>query len=119
CAQAQKKGWASCPSKSVPAGEIERFVVEQIRAVGRDPAVLEGTLRQMRQQHAKAAADLRTDEKFAQRELGRHHAALKKLAAAPDADALAALHDQIKATELRLADIRDQLQQRGQTLVEP
>ena len=31
CSQAQKRGYANCPSKSVPAGEIERFVVDQIR----------------------------------------------------------------------------------------
>src|SRR5581483_1833598 len=27
CTAAQKKGWDTCPSKSIPAGEIERFVV--------------------------------------------------------------------------------------------
>jgi hypothetical protein len=37
CSAAQKKGWQTCPSKSIPAGEIERFVVDQIRCVGRDP----------------------------------------------------------------------------------
>ena len=40
CLAAQKKGWDTCPSKSVPSGEIERFVVEQIKAVGRDPATM-------------------------------------------------------------------------------
>src|ERR1019366_9125504 len=31
CTGAQKRGWNTCPSKSIPAGEIERFVVQQIR----------------------------------------------------------------------------------------
>ena len=119
CSQAQKKGWDTCPSKSVPAGEIERFVVEQIKAVGRDPAVLEGTLRQMRQQHAKCLADLKTEQKVAERERARHHAALKKLAAAPDADALAALHEQIRGAEHRLAGIRGKLQASDHQHVEP
>jgi site-specific DNA recombinase len=35
-----KRGWYTCPSKSVPAGELERFVVEHIRGIGRDPGVL-------------------------------------------------------------------------------
>jgi site-specific DNA recombinase len=39
CMGAQKRGWHSCPSKSIPAGEIEKFVVEQIRTIGKDPAV--------------------------------------------------------------------------------
>jgi site-specific DNA recombinase len=34
CTSAQAKGWNICPSKSIPAAEIERFVVEQIRAMG-------------------------------------------------------------------------------------
>ena len=29
---AQKRGWHKCPSPSIPAGEIERFVVDQIKA---------------------------------------------------------------------------------------
>jgi site-specific DNA recombinase len=30
CCAAQKRGWHSCPSKAVPAEEIEQFVLEQI-----------------------------------------------------------------------------------------
>jgi site-specific DNA recombinase len=30
CSAAQKKGWHTCPSKSVPAAALERFVLEQI-----------------------------------------------------------------------------------------
>ena len=30
CCAAQKRGWQGCPSKAVPAGEIEQFVLEQI-----------------------------------------------------------------------------------------
>jgi site-specific DNA recombinase len=44
CTGAQKRGWHTCPSKSIPAGEIERFVVEQIRRIGNDPTLLNGTL---------------------------------------------------------------------------
>jgi site-specific DNA recombinase len=37
CCAAQKRGWGSCPSKSVPALEIERVVIEQVRSYLRDP----------------------------------------------------------------------------------
>ena len=37
CGGAQKRGWDTCPSKSVPAAEIERFVLEEVRGLGRDP----------------------------------------------------------------------------------
>lgn len=50
CGQAMKRGWYTCPSKSVPAGELERFVVDQIRGIGKDPGVLAETIRQVRMQ---------------------------------------------------------------------
>ena len=46
CTNAQKRGWHACPSKSVPADEIERLVLERIRGVGRDPALLREILAQ-------------------------------------------------------------------------
>lgn len=46
CQNAQKRGWDACPSPSLPAHEIEKFVVDQIRAVGQDPSVIRDTLAQ-------------------------------------------------------------------------
>jgi site-specific DNA recombinase len=40
CANAQRLGWHRCPSKSISASSIERFVVEQVRALAADPAKL-------------------------------------------------------------------------------
>jgi len=40
CTNAQKRGWDQCPSKSIPAGQIETFVVEQICSIGSDPSLL-------------------------------------------------------------------------------
>lgn len=39
CTNAQKRGWDACPSPSVPATEIERFIVDEVLAIARDPAV--------------------------------------------------------------------------------
>jgi site-specific DNA recombinase len=38
CTNAQKRGWDQCPSKSIPAGQIEAFVVEQVGGICRDPS---------------------------------------------------------------------------------
>ncbi len=35
CTNAQKRGWDQCPSKSIPAGEIEKYVVQEIECVRR------------------------------------------------------------------------------------
>jgi site-specific DNA recombinase len=40
CSSAQKKGYETCPSRSVPAAEMEKFVVERIREIGNDHALL-------------------------------------------------------------------------------
>lgn len=37
---AQQRVWDECPSPSIPAGEIEQFVVEQIREIGSDPELI-------------------------------------------------------------------------------
>jgi hypothetical protein len=39
CSRAQQRGWKTCPSKSIPAGTIEQFVVDQIRTLGQDAEV--------------------------------------------------------------------------------
>lgn len=44
CAKALREGAAACPGSRVAAGEFEQFVVERIRDMGRDPAVLDATL---------------------------------------------------------------------------
>jgi site-specific DNA recombinase len=45
CTSAQKRGWHSCPSKSIPAGEIEHFVVERIKGIRTDPQLIAETAR--------------------------------------------------------------------------
>jgi site-specific DNA recombinase len=44
CCNAQKRGWHNCPSKTIPAGEIEKHIVEQIRCIGRDPELVRETV---------------------------------------------------------------------------
>ncbi len=39
CSAAQKKGWHTCPSKSLPAAAIERFVLEQVATRAADGTV--------------------------------------------------------------------------------
>jgi site-specific DNA recombinase len=40
CVRAQKRGWQECPGPSLPADELEKFVVDQIRSLGRDDELL-------------------------------------------------------------------------------
>jgi site-specific DNA recombinase len=106
CAKAQKRGWDSCPSRSVPAAEIEKFVVEQIRCVGRDPGLVAETLKQARRQAEDGVRALTAERGAIERELGRDHAAL---ASATDPGRLADLHERIAAGERRLGAIREEI----------
>ncbi|MHB0999281.1 MAG: recombinase family protein [Armatimonadota bacterium] len=43
CVKANKNGYSSCPVKTIPAGDIENAVVEQIRSIIRSPEMIAQT----------------------------------------------------------------------------
>jgi hypothetical protein len=57
CSGAQKRGWKSCPSQSLPAEQIERFVVEQIRALAQDQHRLGSMLKEVRPESTGTVAE--------------------------------------------------------------
>src|SRR5205807_9296547 len=69
CTAAQKRGWHACPSKSLPADEIERLVLERIRGLGRDPALLREILAQARLQEQSRCADMEAEQRGLERDL--------------------------------------------------
>jgi site-specific DNA recombinase len=119
CSSAQKKGWATCPSKSIPAEEIENFVVERIRCVGRDPDLLREVLAQAREKDEERTAELEAEQKGLERDLGRWHAEVRKLSVQfkPDEDngelvgRLADLHERIGTVESRVGKVREQIKE--------
>jgi site-specific DNA recombinase len=121
CTKAMKRGWYTCPSKSVPAGELERFVVDQIRSIGRDPGVLAETIRQVRVQSQKAIADLEREQRTLERDIGRQSKALKQqLAAAPGSNGadVARRQDDLRRLETRLTEVRERHVALGRELVD-
>jgi site-specific DNA recombinase len=58
CLRLIKGGAAACPGSHVPAGVLEAKVVEQIRAIGRDPALLDEVVRQMERERQERRPDL-------------------------------------------------------------
>jgi len=110
CTNAIKRGWANCPTKSLPAGEIERAVVDQIRCIGGDPELLRETLAEA-QQHVRSRLErLAVERAGVERGLARAHAEIRRLAgaggpAAAVADRIADLNDQARKSDRRLAEI--------------
>jgi site-specific DNA recombinase len=100
CSSATKRGWHTCPSKSIPAGEIERLVVEQIRAVGHDPRLLDETIAQVREQSRARVAELQVERKVLTGELRTWRA---------QSPATAERREHIGTAERRLRDVDAQM----------
>jgi len=117
CTNAQKRGWDTCPSKSVPAAEMERFVIDQIKRLVQDPALAQATLLQAQAQIAKERAALDKERGALERELAR----LRQEAAELDQGTVpvarnaawfahvADLGERIGAAERRLVEIGERL----------
>ena len=123
CQKAQKRGWHTCPSKSIPAPEIERFVVDQVRCIGRDATLVAETLREVRQQGQKRIKELQAERIVLERELGRHNADLRKLVGALGAngtvtDRMADLQERIRTAEERATQVREELIALGRELLD-
>jgi len=107
CTNAQKRGWDKCPSKSIPAPEIERFVVDQIKCIGKDPALLNETIAQARSQGQSRVAELEAERRGLERELGKWNGEVRQLldqiapndANTPATARLADLQERIRGTE--------------------
>lgn len=119
CVNAQKRGWQTCPSKSIPAAEIEALVLEQIRCIGRDPNLQHATLTQARQQEDTRMVELDAERRMLERDLTRWHADMQSLSGqvgGSDGDRsvisrLADLQERIDMAERRLAGVRQQIQE--------
>jgi site-specific DNA recombinase len=117
CCGAQKHGWAACPSKSVPAAQIERVIIEQIKCVGSDPAVLREVLTASARQQEGRAAELEVERRELERDLGRWHGEIQRLSgelgrsdgASATVGRLADLQERIAQAEQRIATVREQV----------
>jgi site-specific DNA recombinase len=124
CLNAQKRGWHTCPSKSVPAAEIERLVVEQIRAIGQDPSLVAATLKHTRKQATESIASLEKERAALDRELKRHYREVKTLAAeaassnGTTASRLGDMNERIRAGEQRMTELRERAVALGREIVD-
>jgi len=122
CGTAQQRGWSECPSPSVPAGEIERFVVEQIKCIGRDPAVVAETTKQVRRQATEDIERLGHEREALQQQLRDDHAELQAAAAMAShvdrVSRLADIQERSRRAERRLTEIDNELITRQKELVD-
>jgi site-specific DNA recombinase len=109
CSGAQKRGWHTCPSKSIPAAEVEQFVVEQIRCIGSDKGLQAEVLAQAQSEGKALIQELQAEQASLERALGSDRKKLLQLAGRDgQTDQLADLQDRILAAENRLQQIGEE-----------
>ena len=119
CLNAQKRGWHTCSTKSVPAGEMEQFVVEQIRGVGSDPALAIATVRKARQQAEVQIKRLGAEQATLERDIRRQTTEIRKLATDPTGSArLGDAQDRLRAAEQRQSEVRSEIESLQSDLVD-
>ncbi|MEX0362661.1 MAG: recombinase family protein [Allomuricauda sp.] len=57
CSNASREGWDSCEVKSIPAGEIEDFIVSQLKELGTDADLQDRVVTQLKSQKVNMAED--------------------------------------------------------------
>lgn len=123
CTKAIKKGYKTCPTKSLPAGEIEAAVVDQIRCIANDAGLRDEVLRQARSASDDNLAELATQQRQLERQLGRDHAEIARLAVSPDPSSattarIADLHERIARAELQLTEAKNRIDEIEQQRVD-
>jgi site-specific DNA recombinase len=108
CGRVLKHGAAACPGSRAPAGELEAFVVERVRAVGRDPSVLRATLTADRKAGEARRAELDADLQRLRQERGRLDAERRNVEDAIAAGA-AGMVERLRAVEAQLAEVDQQV----------
>lgn len=110
CINAQKNGWDNCPAPSLPAHQLEQFVIDQIKTLGRDPRIIEDSL-QATQEHLQHDVDdlkrQRGEIEMAIKNLGRQVGAIASRAGFDDEATreLSRLQDQIRERQQEAANL--------------
>ncbi len=122
CTNAIKTGWDNCPTKSLPAAETDRAVVDQIRCIGDDAELLRETLAEAQRHVATQTERLAVERQGVERGLARAYAEIRRLASAhatsPAASGqIARLNDEIREAERRLKEIAKETDELAHDLV--
>jgi len=127
CTTAQKQGKEACATPSLPAQEIEDFVVEQIRKLANDPEMVDQIFAEAEKQRKANIPRLKTEQKRLQRERQHKQERIKELVAAigrsPESistltKSLHELESVVARIDQRLAEIQTELDALNRTTID-
>jgi len=110
CQKAMRQGWSECETRSVPAQEIEDFVLQRLAKIGSDPELAKSVAAQAQEEYQHQGDALRTEIATIEKSLREQAHIVAGLFDQPNTAArLADLEAQIRAGETRLAEIAVEL----------
>ncbi|MDL5053324.1 recombinase family protein [Oscillatoria laete-virens NRMC-F 0139] len=111
CANAQKRGWNTCSTKSVSAPKIEEYVIAQIKRIIDDGKLIQDTLRKFQAQTQAQSEALRNEERRLINEGMKLQIELRSASGRAKADParLAELHSRSQETERELSETRTRI----------
>ena len=119
CLHAQKRGYDTCPAPSVPAEELERFVVDQIRVIGRDSSLLATSLAEIARRAEQEAHHLNQEAKLLTGHIHAAYGELSQVSVRPGSeDRTAKIQTEIDKHQRRLAEIRRTLDSLATTRID-
>ncbi|MHB9038842.1 MAG: recombinase family protein [Armatimonadota bacterium] len=111
CGRASKAGHSSCPVKSVPAGDIETAVIEQLRVIFRSPEMVAQTYCGTQKLEVEQLESLRTERAEMEARLAELMQSTSSNEAAADVidsqRRLQDINDDVQQIQLRLVSERD------------
>jgi len=124
CTRAQKRGWHTCPSKSLPAGEIERYVSEQLAGLEQDPQLVAATLAHARNRAQSRRSRLDQERRQLETQCERETAELRDLLGSSEqtservVERTAFLQESITRTEQRQREIDSEVRRLRQEFLQ-
>jgi site-specific DNA recombinase len=114
CVKAHQRGWAQCETRCVSAPALESAVLEQLRGVGRNPAILRNVLQKIdehRRRDASAAMREKVDAEQELQNITQEIGGLVSMAGGREftTKRLAELQDRAGHVNTRLAELQSQL----------
>ncbi len=115
CHAAQSRGYHTCPSKSIPAEQLESFVVDRLRALGRDRELVATILDRARAQSRELTAQLEERRATLQRELRWLASDERRAGASSDADRLAEVAERSRQIGEQIREIEEEIADAAKT----
>jgi site-specific DNA recombinase len=110
CSNANKRGRGVCPTKTIPAGTLEQYVVDRIRQIGRDPELVQKVISRASGALDEQLADLCQQHRKLQLSLGQQRHELATLSESIKGEYTATLFAQREDLQQRIVAAESQLQ---------